>query len=379
MNGAIHPELAVFVEQGRAILQLSFIPEMWRAFEQWDNNVGDWLAQNYPQGSYVAEWTGMIAEGLYTGPEDTEAACLNETVRRRIAWLGSLQRSSSAQQSLPDKVVTGDRSRKGYEFEREVAAIYRALGARVEREVALAGSAIDILAEETTPSGSAVRIAVECKAFTRPVGVDVVNRFVSLIGLLKQRRMVDRGALVTTSGFTAAARAAAKEASLELLQIADLEHRAEGKTEAVRRAEIEIDEAQKKVQASPNRPQRVFVVMPFASEFDDVYVLGIREVAEKLGVAAERADEIEHNENILEVVQESIRRSDAVIADISGRNPNVLYEVGYAHAVGRPTVLLCRKEEAIPFDLQSMNQIRYASIGELRDRLERRLKKMLDR
>jgi len=97
--------------------------------------------------------------------------------------------------------------------------------------------------------------------------------------------------------------------------------------------------------------------MPLASEFDDVYLLGIRDVAEKPGVAVDRADDIEHNENILEVVPESIRRSDAVIADVSGRNPNVFYEVGYAPAVSRPTLLLCWKGEAIPFDLHSINHI----------------------
>jgi hypothetical protein len=265
----------------------------------------------------------------------------------------------------------------GYRFEREVAAIYRALGARVEQDVVLAGNQIDIVIDEATSSASRVRTAVECKAYGRPAGIDVVNQFASLIGLLKQRGIVDRGAIVTRRGFTSPAQAAGKEMGLELLELADLQQRVQGKTEALRAAEIEIDLARRQA-AEFSKPPRIFVLMPFAAEFGDVYLLGIREVGEKLGFAVDRADDIEHNENILEVIQEHIRQCDVVIADMSGRNPNVFYEIGYAHALERPTILLCRKADNIPFDLQSINYIGYSSIVELRDRLERRLKSLLE-
>ena len=375
MSETRHPELEQFIKQGRAILRMASIPEMWRAFEEWDNTVGDWLTAHYPHSGYVAEWTGMVADGLYTGPEETEVGCLNETVRRRIEWLGWLQRKSSAR---IEATSVGERvSNSGYLFEREVAAIYRALGARVEQDVVLAGNQIDIVVEEVTSSGMKLRTAVECKAYARPVGVDVVMRFASLIGLFKQRSLVDRGTLVTSQGFTPQARAAGKEMALELLEFADLQQRAQGRKAAIEVAEAEIDEARRAAATAPGRAAKIFVVMPFASEFDDVYLLGIREVAEKLGFAVDRADDIEHNENVLEVVQERIRECAAVIADISGRNPNVFYEVGYAHAVSRPTILLCRKGENVPFDLQSINYISYVSIVELRDRLERRLRALL--
>jgi hypothetical protein len=81
----------------------------------------------------------------------------------------------------------GSASIRGYEFEREVASIFRTLGGRIEHNVALAGNQIDVLVREQTPSGTAVTTAVECKAFSRPVGVDVVNAFAGLALLLKQR------------------------------------------------------------------------------------------------------------------------------------------------------------------------------------------------
>ena len=267
---------------------------------------------------------------------------------------------------------------RGYQFEREVAAIYRTLGARVEQDVALAGNQIDIVIEEATPSASKIRTAIECKDYSRPAGVDVVNQFGSLIALLKQRGLTDRGALVTSHGFTHQARAAAKEMGLDLLEFADLQQQVQGKAAELKAAEVEVDRARIKTAESRIEPPRIFVLMPFAFEFGDVYLLGIRDVAERLGFVVDRADDIEHNENILDVIQKSIRQCDVVVADMSGRNPNVFYEIGYAHALDRPTILLCRKDDKVPFDLQSINYIGYASITELRERLERRLKTLLD-
>jgi Hypothetical protein (DUF2513)/Restriction endonuclease len=271
-----------------------------------------------------------------------------------------------------------DVAQRGYQFEREVAAIYRALGARVEQDVVLAGNQIDIFVEEETSSGTKLRTAVECKAYSRPVGVDVVNQFASLIALLKQRGIVDRGALVTSQGFTNQARAAGKDL-LEMLEISDLQQRVRGKTSELKAAEVEIDEARRKAAKTVRQPPRIFVLMPFASEFGDVYLLGIREVAEQLGFVVDRADDIEHNENVLDVIERHIRQCDVVVADMSGRNANVFYEIGYARALDRPTILICRKAESVPFDLQSINYIAYGSIVDLRDRLKRRLKTLMER
>jgi hypothetical protein len=61
---------------------------------------------------------------------------------------------------------------KGYEFERDAAAIFRALGAKPEHDVPLAGNQIDIVVTERTPSGTSSGIAIECKSVARPVGID---------------------------------------------------------------------------------------------------------------------------------------------------------------------------------------------------------------
>lgn len=64
-----------------------------------------------------------------------------------------------------------------------------------------------------------------------------------------------------------------------------------------------------------------------------------------------RADDIEHNDDLLDIIYERIRSADAVVADTTHCNPNLFYEIGYAHALGRPTILITRAGETLPFDL----------------------------
>jgi nucleoside 2-deoxyribosyltransferase len=113
-----------------------------------------------------------------------------------------------------------------------------------------------------------------------------------------------------------------------------------------------------------------FVLMPFDQSFDDVYKLGIKETANQLGILAERVDEQIFREGILERIYRQIEAADLIIADMSGQNPNVFYEVGYAHAKGKLCVLMTRNTSDIPFDLKHHRHIVYEdSILGLRDRL----------
>jgi hypothetical protein len=118
-----------------------------------------------------------------------------------------------------------------------------------------------------------------------------------------------------------------------------------------------------------------FVLMPFDASFDDIYRLGIKETAEKLGIRAERVDEqIFHKENILERIYGQIDTADLIIADLTGRNPNVFYETGYAHAKGKVCLLLTSRADDIPFDLKHHRHLIYGdSIQNLRLALEKDL------
>ena len=122
----------------------------------------------------------------------------------------------------------------------------------------------------------------------------------------------------------------------------------------------------------------VFVLMPFAGDYDDIYRVGIKEPLETLGVRCERADEVQFAGSVMERVFERIRSARLIVADMTGRNPNVFYEVGYAHALRKQTVLLTQSADDIPFDLRGENHIVYGKkIVVLRERLLTRVRALL--
>jgi hypothetical protein len=119
----------------------------------------------------------------------------------------------------------------------------------------------------------------------------------------------------------------------------------------------------------------VFVLMPFAKEFDDIYKVGIKPACRDAGAYCERVDEQIFHESILERIYNQISRADLIVSDMTGRNPNVFYETGYAHALGKQVVLLTQNSDDIPFDLKHYPHIVYGGkIAALKDELERRVR-----
>ncbi|QDV53715.1 TIR domain-containing protein [Gimesia fumaroli] len=117
-----------------------------------------------------------------------------------------------------------------------------------------------------------------------------------------------------------------------------------------------------------------FVLMPFSKEFDDVYQIGIKESCDNGGAYCERVDEQIFQEAFIERIYNQISKADFIVADMTGRNPNVFYEVGYAHALGKSTVLLTSNVEDIPSDLRHLPHIVYNdSLIDLRNKLTRQV------
>lgn len=123
----------------------------------------------------------------------------------------------------------------------------------------------------------------------------------------------------------------------------------------------------------------VFVIMPFDQIFNDIYELGIKSACLAAGATCERVDEQMFLENILERIYNQISRADIVVAEMTGRNPNVFYEAGYAHGLGKPVILLTKSADDIPFDLRHYPHIVYnESIITLKDQLERKIRWCID-
>lgn len=128
-------------------------------------------------------------------------------------------------------------------------------------------------------------------------------------------------------------------------------------------------------------PALASVMMPFAPEFADVYN-SIQQAAAAAGLRCRRADEIWEAPAIIQDVVSLIDRSHVVICDCSGRNPNVFYEVGIAHTLGREVVLIAQNPSDIPFDLRHLRYIPYLNNGEgrkgLASSLEARLRTVVE-
>ena len=120
-------------------------------------------------------------------------------------------------------------------------------------------------------------------------------------------------------------------------------------------------------------------MMPFASDLDWLYADLIKPVAEQFGLSVMRADEIFSPGSIAEQIRVAIQQSRLCIADVTHKNPDVLYEVGIAHTLGKPTLLLTRDIEDVPFDLRSLRLIVYEidQIQAARLNLERAIQNVL--
>ena len=122
-----------------------------------------------------------------------------------------------------------------------------------------------------------------------------------------------------------------------------------------------------------------FVLMPFSDDFFLNYEDAIRPAVEAAGLRGVHAGEIFGTREIMEDIWESICVAKLIIADVTGRNPNVFYELGIAHTLGKECVVLTQNSHDVPFDIKSRRYLQYdpTKRASLRDRLEKTIKSIL--
>lgn len=103
-----------------------------------------------------------------------------------------------------------------------------------------------------------------------------------------------------------------------------------------------------------------FVVMPFAPPLGDYYRLIYEPAITKAGLKPVRADsEIFTTGKIMDQVWSGINAAKVLVAELTSRNPNVFYELGIAHALRKPVVLISATEDDVPFDVRHIRVIYY--------------------
>lgn len=100
-----------------------------------------------------------------------------------------------------------------------------------------------------------------------------------------------------------------------------------------------------------DRRPNAFVAMQFSEPYNDVYKDAIKPLIENIGYEVVRVDEISQPGIILNDIWSNLTEASVVIAEVSEANPNVYYEIGVAHALNKPTILLAQKGTKLPFDL----------------------------
>ncbi len=123
---------------------------------------------------------------------------------------------------------------------------------------------------------------------------------------------------------------------------------------------------------------RAFVIMQFGERYDQVYREVIQKQAEAAGFHVVRIDEKVGPGVIFQDIQREIDQAEVVIAEITPANPNVYYEVGYAHALGKPTILLAQRDAQLPFDIRSFRVVFYNDTIGGKAEVERNLSKHLE-
>jgi len=125
-------------------------------------------------------------------------------------------------------------------------------------------------------------------------------------------------------------------------------------------------------------PAKVFVVMQFTPPYNELYSDVIVPVCNDLGLNSVRADETYGPGLIIADIAREIIEAKVIIADITPPSPNIYYEVGYAHALNKPTILIAEKPIQLPFDVSPFRVLFYENTIAGKAKVEAGLRKHLE-
>lgn len=128
-----------------------------------------------------------------------------------------------------------------------------------------------------------------------------------------------------------------------------------------------------------SRKEHVFVAMPFSPEFEDVYAFGITPAAHASNLLVERMDQVSFTGDVVAHMRRRIASARLFVGDVTGANPNVYLEIGFAWGNNIPTILICRDIDELQFDVRGHRCLSYTNIVELQRKLTQEIASLLAR
>lgn len=123
---------------------------------------------------------------------------------------------------------------------------------------------------------------------------------------------------------------------------------------------------------------KAFVLAPFDDASNRRWSSLLQPAIKEAGYEAKRADSVQTSRNILQDVVTGIYEADIIIADLTGMNPNVMYELGIAHALHKPTLMISDSLESVPFDLRAYRIIEFSWDYDLASKFKDQLTEILN-
>ena len=102
-----------------------------------------------------------------------------------------------------------------------------------------------------------------------------------------------------------------------------------------------------------------FIIMPFGTWFDHYYKQIYKNAILNAGLFPKRADELFTASTVIDDIWDLTKKAKIILADLTGKNPNVFYELGLAHALSKPALLVSESMDDVPFDLRHLRVITY--------------------